>query len=169
MTCFCVFTQPNKEHLASEHLEWQGYEVYVPTFRRWVNHARVRIWAARPLFPRYLFVAFDPKAKPASPIRSTSGVRWLIGQGNEPLPVEDDLINKLRMSEEMGIFDETAPQAPPWLKPGTLVRITEGLFAGFVGELRGKADKERIQVLLSLLGRATPVHIPVAHLECVSP
>jgi len=82
------------------------------------------------------------------------------------LPVEDDLIKKLQMSEEMGIFDETAP---PWLKPGTLVRITEGLFAGFVGELRGKADKERIQVLLSLLGRATPVQIPVAHLECVSP
>src|SRR5947209_3993566 len=52
-------THPRAEAKAAEHLDRQGFHVYLPNFRKRRRHARRVETVTAPLFPRYLFVSVD--------------------------------------------------------------------------------------------------------------
>ena len=52
MRWFVVYTQPLKETVAKQHLEEQGYDVYLPMFKKTRRHARRIDEVLQPLFPR---------------------------------------------------------------------------------------------------------------------
>ena len=57
---WCVArTQLLKELVAKQHLTEQGYEVYLPRFKKICRHARKVEEKLVPLFPRYVFVGKD--------------------------------------------------------------------------------------------------------------
>ena len=56
---FAVYSRARAEATAQEHLRRQGYEVYLPRHLKRRRHARRTDFVLAPLFPRYLFVAFD--------------------------------------------------------------------------------------------------------------
>lgn len=56
---YVVQTQINAEAKAAEHLALQGFSLYLPRYLKRRSHARKVDTVARPLFPRYLFVAMD--------------------------------------------------------------------------------------------------------------
>lgn len=157
ITWYAAYTQPNAEAKAVEHLARQGYSVYLPRYRRSVRHARRRALVLRPLFPRYLFVGLDRLTQRWRPIRSTCGVVGLVASGDEPVPVASGIVDGLRRQESDGAFDLLSPAGR--LRAGDAVRVTEGPFADFVGRLLGRADHERVFVLLELLGRTVRAEV----------
>ncbi len=56
---YAVHTHSRSEQKALAHLARQGFSAYLPQFLKQRSHARCRDWVPAPLFPRYLFVAFD--------------------------------------------------------------------------------------------------------------
>ena len=56
---YVVQTQVHAENRAAANLLRQGYEVYLPRYLKRRRHARRVETVPMPLFPRYLFVAFD--------------------------------------------------------------------------------------------------------------
>jgi transcriptional antiterminator RfaH len=158
-----VYTQPLAEAKAFANLRQQGYDAYLPWCRRWRRHARRREIVRRPLFPRYLFVAFDAVATRWRPILSTVGVANVIRQGELPLPVSSVVVDEIRDGERAGRFDDLSPVAR--LAVGALVRIKDGSFCDLVGRLQSLADGERVNVLLELLGREVVARVPVEKLE----
>jgi transcriptional antiterminator RfaH len=160
---YAIQTKPHAEMTALENLVRQGYRVYLPRCRVRVSHARRRIIALRPLFPRYLFAGFDRSQKPWRPIRSTHGVSDVVRVGDEPIAVPDAVIDALRQQEQAGTFDRvTARQS---FRVGDLVRVTEGAFGEMIGRLVELRDRDQVVVLLELLGRIVRAHLDAAALQ----
>jgi transcriptional antiterminator RfaH len=160
---YAVYTQPNAETKAAEHLAAQGYSAYLPRYRRYVRHARTRALVLRPLFPRYLFVGLDRLAQRWRPIRSTAGVVGLVSGADQPVPVAAEIVDALRRQESAGAFDLVSPATR--LRAGESVRVTQGPFADLVGRLLGVADHERVFILIDLLGRGVRAEVPVLAIE----
>lgn len=159
---YAVYTQPRGEIRALENLRRQNYEVYLPRYRRWISHARRRLVAYRPLFPRYLFVGLDRDVMPWRPMLSTCGVSGVVRYGDEPAEVQIEVINTLQQCEIEGSFDEHSPGRR--LKPGSIVRIVDGPFSDLIGRVVEATDEQRVSILLDLLGRSVKTQIPAAAL-----
>ena len=148
---YVVHTHPNAEMKAVAHLERQGYEIYLPRYRKWRRHARRRELVWRPLFPRYLFIALDLLETRWRPILSTVGVSSLVRGGGKPVPTASGLVEEIQEQERCHLFDENAQVAH--LRIGDLVRVISGPFADQIGKFCTVGDRERVAILLELLGR----------------
>jgi transcriptional antiterminator RfaH len=157
---FVVHTQPNGEARAFANLIRQGYEVYLPRYKRRRSHARKIEIVERPLFPRYLFVALDMMRARWRPILSTFGVADLVRQGDMPTRVPDGVVDEIRAGEIAHVFDATDPLANAL--PGAELRILSGPFADLIGKLQSAADSERVTLLLDLLGGEVRLRLPRA-------
>ena len=156
---YVVHTHTQAEAKALDHLRRQGYQAYLPRYRKWRRHARRHELVRRPLFPRYLFVALDLLQQRWRPILSTAGVCSLVRHGDEPTAVLPGLVEALQDRERTGAFDETATAAR--LRRGDPVRVLSGPFVDLVGQFCGLADAERVYVLLELLGRQVKTRLSI--------
>ncbi len=156
---YAVSTQPRKEFFARQHLENQGFEVFLPTSMRVVRHARKVEQRRFAYFQGYLFVAKDEGRWRS--INGTRGVRCLISAGDGPAIVPPGLIEELQArTDEDGILRYTGP-----LEPGDRVRVDEGPFADFLGVVHSLKGADRVRVLLDLMTTTVPIEID--RKECV--
>jgi transcriptional antiterminator RfaH len=153
---FVVHTHTHAESKAAAHLERQGFEVYLPRYRKRRRHARRVETVTAPLFPRYMFVGVDMAAQRWRSIHSTFGVARLVSYGDDPAPVADYVIDALRRREDAEGFVQLGRRQ---FAPGARVQITDGAFASCLGLFEGMRDDERVTVLLDLLGRKVRVLI----------
>lgn len=157
---YVVHTRPHKEAHADLHLRRQGFATYLPRYQRSRRHARRTETVARPLFPRYLFVALDVARDRWRSIHSTIGVSHLILAGEEPLSVPDRIVAEIRARETDDGY--VALGLPAGIGPGSRVRLIDGIFADAKGVLERIADDRRVAILLELLGREVRVFVPAA-------
>lgn len=141
------------------NLERQGYGVYFPR----VRHKTLRRggWSETiaALFPRYLFVRLNTAMQSLAPIRSTLGVAHLVRFGTEYVPVPHAVVDGLMRREDA---DGLHRIGEPTLKPGEPIRVIDGALAGVEAIFQYAASSDRVIVLLELLGRQTPVKLPMA-------
>lgn len=152
---YVVQTHPHSETKATAHLERQGYLVYLPRYLKRRSHARRIEIVPAPLFPGYLFVMIDISAQRWRSIRSTIGVSRLVCNGDEPAVLPPSVINDLRDRHDDAGFVKLDPR--PRFKPGDKIRIVDGAFTTCLGLYEGMADRERVAILLDLLGRKVRV------------
>jgi transcriptional antiterminator RfaH len=152
---FVAHTQPNAEAKAAGHLNRQGFEVYLPRYLKRRRHARRIETVAAPLFPRYVFVAVDLAAQRWRSIYSTVGVARLVCNGDDPAAVPDAVVGALKSREDMRGFIKL--DSRPGFRPGEKVRVLDGAFSSCLGLFEGMAERERIAILLDLLGRKVRV------------
>lgn len=155
-TWYCARTKPKHEHIAAANLRKNlKLEVFHPQLRveRATQRGLVRV--IEPLFPCYIFIRCVLEAK-FDEIEHTSGVNGLVRFGKKIPHIEDSRIEELQecftAEEPMNVESRIAPADE--------VRITHGVFAGvraFV--LRVMPARMRVQVLLDILGRPTPVEV----------
>jgi transcriptional antiterminator RfaH len=160
---YVAHTTPHAEMKASLHLGRQGFEVYLPRYLKKRRHARRVDTIAVPLYPRYLFVAIDIGAQRWQAIHSTIGVSRLICRGEHPAAIPDSLVEELkRREDESGLIRlERRPQ----FSPGDKVRVIEGAFADCLGLYEGTKDRDRVAILLDLLGRKVRVLVGSAFVD----
>jgi transcriptional antiterminator RfaH len=152
---YVVQTHVNAEAKASANLARQGFSVYLPRYLKRRSHARKVETVARPLFPRYLFVAIDLAVQRWRAIQSTLGVSQLVCWSDQPASVEDNVIEGLRAREDEAGFIKLARPLP--FAPGDKVRIVAGAFIDSLALVEGLSDQERVAVLLDFLGRKVRV------------
>lgn len=152
---YVVQTQVNGEAKAAQNLLRQGYEIYLPRYLKRRRHARKVDFAAKPLFPRYLFVAVDMATQRWRSIQSTFGVARLISNGDEPATVPEGVVSALRSREDEKGFVKLKTE--PDFAPGDKVRVLAGAFMDSAGLFNGMADHDRVSILLDMLGRKVRV------------
>jgi transcriptional antiterminator RfaH len=152
---YVVQTQANAENKAVAHLARQGFATYLPRYLKRRRHARRVDTVAAPLFPRYLFVEINIDVQRWRSIYSTAGVSRLVSNGDWPVPVPDLVINALRSRENTSGYVEFDER--PKFDTGDKVRILEGAFYDCLGIYAGMPDRERVEILLELLGRKVRV------------
>ncbi len=161
---FVVRTKSNAEDRAVWHLKNQGFDVYLPRYRKQVRHARKTQTVLRPLFPGYMFVRMDPARQRWQAVNGTVGVVSLVQFGDLPHPISSEVVEAIRAREE----DGAVSLAPQGLQRGDRVRVREGVFVDHMALLEEVCDQKRVFLLLELMGRKVRVKVQTEHLEKVS-
>lgn len=148
-------TRPRAEVLAVAHLNRQGFPTYLPRYLKRRRHARRVEIVAAPFFPRYLFVSVDMETQRWRSIQSTLGVSRLVCNGDQPAVVDNRIIESLHQREnDLGFIQL---DRRPRFQVGEKVRILDGAFSDSLGLYEGMTDRERVTILLDLLGRKVRV------------
>jgi transcriptional antiterminator RfaH len=146
---FAVNTQPLAETRSRRNLENQGFRTFLPRRRKTRCHARQLAVVEAPLFPRYLFIAFDPCRDQWRKVNSTFGVSRLVMCGEVPHPVPDGVVEALIAATVDGGIVDLATK----LQTGGPVRVMAGPFADRLAMLDQLDATGRARILLEILGR----------------
>jgi transcriptional antiterminator RfaH len=152
---YVVQTQVNGEAKAAQNLLRQGYDVYLPRYLKRRRHARKVDFIAKPLFPRYMFVAIDMATQRWRSIQSTFGVSRLVTNGDDPAIVPEVVVHALKAREDEKGFVRL--DSKPTFAPGDKVRVLAGAFMDSAGLFGDLADHDRVSILLDMLGRKVRV------------
>lgn len=161
---YVVHTRARKEAFVRDRIEDLGCEAFLPLLRQ--RRPRTRSWTEQPLFPNYLFARLSAGEGDLPRVRWTQGVRRLLGDGADPRPVPDSLVDTIRARvDRRGRLKRTMR-----LRHGERVRIVDGPLAGLVGVLeRPPASAgERVRVLLELFDRLTLVELAAGDVWAVA-
>ena len=154
---YVVQTQINAEAKAARNLLRQGFEIYLPRYLKRRSHARKIEKVAAPLFPRYMFVSIDIATQRWRSVQSTYGVSHLVLNGSDRAPVAGPIIEQLKAREDANGY--VMLDQRPKFAIGEKVRVLAGVFAENLGLFDGMADRDRVVILLDLLGRKVRVSI----------
>ena len=152
---------PHQERLALNHLERAGFMTYLPRLREWRRSHGRRIETRPPLFPGYSFFVVEAQWHAA---RWSIGVIGLIMNGIQPARDPDNVIAEIRGREVDGLI-ELAP--PPALRRGARVRILRGPFWDRLAIYTDTKPRERVEILLKLLGSEQKVTLARQDIEVV--
>lgn len=153
---YCARTKPKHEHIAAANLRKNlGIEVFNPRLRLDKVTRRGLVRVVEPLFPCYIFIRCELEAR-QNEIRYTNGVSSLVHFGGRIPYVPDEIIQELQEC-----FDGPEPMVvEDSVVPGDEVVMADGAFAGMSAlVLRVLPARQRVQILLEMMGRPTSVEI----------
>ena len=93
---FIVQFKKNQHRIAEKNLNQQGFETFLPMQEITTRKTNLFLNKLVPLFPGYMFVAFDPKNDDWRKINSTTGVSKLLFSDIYLRPVPSELVNGLK-------------------------------------------------------------------------
>ena len=162
---YVVMTKVRQEQLAGDNLVRQGYAVYLPRLKILKRFGGRQQAKLEPLFPRYLFVQPGSNAHSVAPVRSTLGVTGIVRFGHTLAILRAKTLCSLRVFEaEQNAAADTAISP---IQCGRRVRVVEGPLAGMEG-LVSAATRERVVILMNLLGEDTRVSLSLHQLQLAS-
>lgn len=166
---FVVHTQSGYEKKVKQNLEARihsmnaeeaVYEVVIP-MEDYVDFKNgKRVVNQRKMFPGYLLVRAELDDTAWFVIRNTPGVTGFVGQGAKPSPLPRRDVEAFLMPK--GGEEQITTRAKPRLEyeMGETVRVKEGPFADFSGEvIELNEDQLKLKVLVNIFGRETPVEL----------
>ncbi|NIO19789.1 MAG: hypothetical protein GTN76_03365, partial [Candidatus Aenigmarchaeota archaeon] len=125
---YVLYTKPRSEDLAEDHLEQKNIPVFLPKMRECHYSAKGKETKIKPLFPNYLF-AHMVYPDDYYTVIWAKGVRRIVGNGTEPIPLHDSVVDFLKgQAEEKGFI-----QPSTQLKLGDTVRMKNGPLEGMIG------------------------------------
>lgn len=111
------------------------------------------------IYPGYLFVEMLPDEEIWFKIRRLHGVMKLVGDKNEPTPVDANEIDKIlgRVGEKKVEVD---------LEVNESVKVVSGPFRGYSGTIAELyPDRGKAKTMISIFGRETPVELEFDQVE----
>ena len=136
-------------------------QVLVPTEKEKEIKGGKRREVDRKIYPGYVLVEMIMDDDSWYVVRNTPGVTGFVGSGARPVPLDDAEVKRLLKQ----LRDET-PRYRISFQKGSVVRITQGPFQDFTGVVdEVMVEKEKVRVLVSIFGRATPVELSFGQIE----
>jgi len=122
------------------------------------------VW--RKLYPGYILVNMTLNDDSWYLVRETGGIGDFTGSAGRPTPMLPQDVAKLLNKAE--VKADEAPRLKITFKKGDRVKINEGTFENFEGEVEQIDEANgRVTVMLSIFGRSTPVDIEYWQIEAV--
>ena len=141
---------------ASPHPE-KFEEVIVPTEQVVELVKGKRKESSRKFYPGYILVRMHLDNDTWHIVNSTQKVTGFLGGKSKPAPISDkeakSIVDKMQQGKDK-------PQPKYFFELGDEVRVVDGPFSNFNGTVEDVSpDKEKVKVLVSIFGRATPVEL----------
>ena len=117
----------------------------------------------RKFFPGYMMVQMELNDETWHIVKKTARITGFVGNARTPPVVPEDEV--MRITNQMV---EGAAKAKPkyTFKDGDSVRVIDGPFSNFNGTVEEvKPEKNKLRVLVSIFGRATPVELDFIQVE----
>ena len=119
----------------------------------------------RMFYPGYVLVEMDMDDNVWHVVKSTPRVTGFVGTGQQPTPLSEDEVNQIvyRVADS-----REKPKLKVKFEKNEKVRITEGPFASFTGDIdEVNEDRETLKVMVTIFGRSTPVELEFGQVEKV--
>ena len=155
---YVIHTNPRQEERSHDNLRAWQVETLAPKIRERSYHPITGKpkYVTRPFFSRYIFARFK-LSELFHKIRFTRGVHSVVSFGDVPIPVEDEVIDLLRLRVNAEGFVETETEV---FEPGDEVVINSGPLKNFVGIFqREMKDSDRVMLLLKTVNYQAHVRI----------
>jgi len=158
---FLLQYKPNSHRVALRNLQRQGFETFLPTKDTSKRKSSKFVQQPKPLFPGYMFVAFERDRGSWRQIKSTIGVSRLVSFDGQPRELPMDLVSGLILR-----CDATGKILPPTqLSAGDKVQVLSGPFANFIATVENIDERHRIWVLMDFMGRGTRMQVQLKQLK----
>jgi transcriptional antiterminator NusG len=166
---FVVHTQSGYEkkvkqnleaRISSMNMEERIHEVVIPMEDVVEFKNGKKIVVQKKVFPGYLLVRCNLDDDSWYVVRNTPGVTGFVGQGAKPSPLPRKDVEAFLTTKPEG--EEAPKRGKPRLEyeQGETVRVKEGPFADFSGEVvEINEDQLKVKVLVNIFGRETPVEL----------
>lgn len=152
---FVVQTNPKEDNLACLVLSQLGIHIYQPFMEKYVFHARKKTLKRYPIFPNYIFVHINPVEEDYHKIRWSRGVRRILLDNYQPIPIEDEFISSLQTLQDK---DTGIIKKPVEFVPGDLVRIKSGPMKDLYGVFEEwGSDEGRVKILIQMVNNRAKV------------
>ncbi len=160
---YVVRTKAGDEHRANRNLLNQEIETFLPLFRGYKYRTGKMIQTIKPLFPNYLFAKLDLGFH-YNKVKWTRGVSRILGNREGPIPISAKVVQTIQDRVGKDNLIELEDQ----IKEGDLVQIKSGPLKDLVGVFQRKmSGKDRVKILLNLIGVDIPVQISKYQIEKV--
>jgi transcriptional antiterminator NusG len=138
-------------------------QVLVPTEEVVEIRRGRKIKSERRFFPGYVLVKVELTDQAYHLIKNTPKVTGFLGSDLKPIPITDAEAARILNQVAEGV---ERPKATVHFEVGELVRVADGPFASFSGQVE-EVDEERsrVKVAVSIFGRPTPVELEYGQVE----
>jgi len=120
----------------------------------------------RKLYPGYIMVNMQINDDTWFLVRDTAGIGDFTGAGGKPIPMQEHEIARLIAKKDEKT--EEAPKLKINFKVGDRVKINEGTFENFEGDVDGIDEANgRVTVMINIFGRSTPVELEYWQVETI--
>jgi len=154
-----------QERVRNASLEASFGEILIPTESVIEMVKGQKRTTTRKFYPGYMFVQMDLTDETYHLVKNTPKITGFLGgeKGNRPIPVPDDQIAAINTQMTEGAIK---PKPKVLFEEGESVRVVDGPFSNFSGIVEEvRPEKQKIRVLVSIFGRATPVELDFAQVE----
>ena len=120
----------------------------------------------RKLYPGYIVVNMEINDDTWFLVRETPGIGDFTGAAGTPTPMLPHEVSRILVKQE----EETdkAPKLKIAFSPGDQVKINEGTFENFEGEVEAIDETNgRVTVMINIFGRSTPVELEYWQIEAL--
>lgn len=150
------------ERIKQAQMEEQFGEILIPKENVQESRGGKKRLSSRTFYPGYIFVQMDLTDETWHLIKNTPKVNGFVG-GRHPSPVPEPEINTIAQQ----VADGAAKPKPRVIfEVGDHVRVTDGAFQNFTGKIEDVSpEKQKVRVLVSIFGRATPVELDYHQVE----
>lgn len=150
------------ERMKQFDMEAHFGEVLIPTETvQDTSRGKKRV-STKTFYPGYIFVEMAMGDEAWHIVRDTPKVTGFVG-GRNPQPVPAPEINSVVQQVEEGA---AKPRPRVMYSEGEHVRVNDGVFANFTGTIQEvRPEKQKVRVLVSIFGRATPVELDFSQVE----
>jgi transcriptional antiterminator NusG len=150
--------------IATQHLQDRIFQILVPIEEVVEVKNGERRTVKRKRFPSYVYVDMIMDEDSWYCVKNTPGVTGFIG-GTEPIAIQEHEIATILRDEKKA--EEGKPSVVmPRFQPGQTVKIIDGPFADFVGQISEvHPERNKVTVLVSFFNRETGVDLDYLQVE----
>jgi transcriptional antiterminator NusG len=152
-----------KHSVKDAGLEEEIEEVLVPTEEVIEVRRGKKVPTERRFMPGYVLVRMEMSDRAYHLITSINRVTGFLGPQGRPMPMRDAEVNSILNRVEEG---EASPRHVVHFDIGERVKVNDGPFEDFDGMVEEvDEDNQRLKVMVSIFGRATPVELEFAQVS----
>jgi transcriptional antiterminator NusG len=150
-----------ESRIASMNMEDRIFECVIPMEDVIEFKGGKRVTVQKKVFPGYLLVRCELDDDSWRVVRNTPGVTGFVGLGAKPTPLSRKEVESILQVQSGGTEGVTRkPARRPMYEVGESVRVREGPFADFSGQIAEiNEDQLKLKVLVNIFGRETPVEL----------
>ena len=143
--------------IKNRELEDYFFDIIVPMEEQIEIKEGKRKTNLRKVFPSYVLVKMIVTEKTWYIVRNTRGVTGFVGSGTDPIPLTEEEIRKMGFEVKEVNVDYSVNDS---------VKILDGALRDFVGTVTEiNKEKHKVNVLVSMFGRETPVELEFSQVE----
>jgi transcription termination/antitermination protein NusG len=153
-----------KQRVQTLHLTNEILACLIPTQEKIQIKRGKRKTISQKIFPGYMLVNMELTDQAWLAVRTTQGVTGFVGVGTKPRPLPKHEVEAIKK-----YMTQATPQYKAEFSEGEAIKITDGPFNEFLGTVQSiNEEKGKVEVLVSIFGRETPVELDFLQVQKVS-